>query len=162
MTRKINYQGVTLTNQTAVNELIIAAFNEDTLKHGQGPAGGPPGYDNGQLLAKLQVEEGLLESVYYQEQLVGCYCVQPLLGKEKAELRLLCVAVTHQNQGFGQQIWQELEERLPYKRWLVETPAYSIDNQRFYEESCGFHTVAIHDYQGSQGIVFEKQIEGKD
>ena len=144
------------TELKELNRLIRQAFDADTSLHTLVTKGGPPGYDNGDLLARLLSDSALIcRTVYRQGQLLGFFCL-----KEKTpttcELRLFCVAPTQHNQGLGTAIWQKITNDFPYKSWQVETPEYSARNYYFYTEKCGFKQIGQVHYGPDVAIVLAK------
>lgn len=148
--------------QATIKELgsiIRKAFDADTALHTVASLGGPPGYDNGQLLARLLKDDHLVcRQIHLGTQLVGVFCLEEL-DPFTCELRLLCIDPTLHNQGIGETVWKQIERTFPYKKWQVETPQYSLRNQHFYLKKCGFKLAGQKKYGENIAIVFSKMSE---
>lgn len=141
-------------DEKVVDDLMHRAFDYDyQLYHGPDSHGGPPGYDDGQLLERIK-DNSQLENFVITEAgtLIG------FLSVELAERHLwyFCIDPQKINKGYGTKAWQLFEEMFGAEDWQVETPEYSLRNHHFYEK-LGFKKVGEVTYStGAIGFAFKK------
>lgn len=145
------------TDKVWLTEVMTAAFNYDTAIHRTDTKeDGPPGYDDGTLAEKmLRTADLLIYTIIVDQKRIGflSFSVVGTLGT----LEKFCLLPIYINQGFGTKAWQLLEEQQSCKKWVLETPDYSLTNHYFYEK-CGFIRTGKKKYDDdSYSIIFEKE-----
>lgn len=141
--------------------MMKRAFDDDTRMHTALEADGPPGYADGSLLTRLARKENcVVEKLLWNGETVGAYAA--LAERDICTLELLFVDPRKKNLGIGGNAWKAIRDKFPQaKRWYVETPAYSVRNQRFYQEKCGFHVLRRRDCgNGEYAVVFVQEMQG--
>lgn len=134
----------------------ISAFHYDALIYPGVEIGGPPGYDSvDSALRKMQ------EADYYKiiadGQIIGGIVVFDL-GESHFHLDLLYIDPDYHNRGVGTQAMQFIEQTYPARKWTLDTPAYAIRNQHFYEK---FGYVKVGESTESDNITlfgYEKRL----
>ena len=123
--------------------IMAEAFDDDTQLHTDEEAGGPAGYDNGELLKKLLLSCDV-RKIKYKGNLLGIFAVK--IQKDQGILELFCIDPAQKSNGHGTRIWQEIEKMYTVKTWYTETPDYSVRNRFFYEKKCRFTVIGKKKY----------------
>ena len=108
--------------------IMAEAFDDGTQLHTDEEAGGPAGYDNGELLKKLLLSCDV-RKIKYKGNLLGIFAVK--IQKDQGILELFCIDPAQKSNGHGTRIWQEIEKMYTVKTWYTETPDYSVRNRFF-------------------------------
>ncbi|MEO3944712.1 GNAT family N-acetyltransferase [Gorillibacterium sp. CAU 1737] len=147
-----------------LSTILKDAFNADSQLY-LGKDDGPRGYDDGQLLRRLQTDPGHTAfSLWLNGEDGGCVGGIVLKVNEETQvhqLELLFVNPNLHGRGLGAIAWKRVEEHYPNaRRWCTETPIYSRRNLHFYINKLGFHAVRLqdpfHDENGS--VLLEKVV----
>ena len=142
----------------ALTAAAIAAFHDDARLYGV-PLGGPPGYDLVEYLLKLiNHAEVDTYTIAHAGQIIGGITVQPM-GEGHFHLDMLFVQPAYHNRGIGTQAIQFIEAIYPARKWSLDTPAYAVRNQHFYEKF-GYLKVGEHTPEDDPILLFayEKQM----
>lgn len=136
-------------------DIQIAAFHHDEVLYPGVGLGGPPGYDSIEdALTKMR------EQIYYKiladGQLVGGIVIEEM-GQGHIHLDLLYVHPSYHDRGIGTQAMILLEAAHPAVKWTLDTPAYAIRNQHFYEK-LGYSRVKEYEQDGFALIAYEKRV----
>lgn len=149
------------TDVEVFTPLMKRAFDEDTRRHLGEPAGGPPGYDNGDFLRSYALDPASTAwAVYHGDRPAGVLIAWVGTGDE-GFLGNLFFDPDFQDRGFGLTAWRRLETLFPQvKVWRTETPGFSRRNHHFYINKCGFRLIRIEapgDRLGSQFILEKRR-----
>ena len=124
--------------------IMKRAFDRDMHMHTGEPEGGPPGYNNGNLLRKWYLEKDRKTS--YKVSVDG----KPIGGisiytdEEGTNiLSNIFIDPDCQEKGVGLSMWKFVETKHPASIWRTSTPAFSKRNHSFYVNKCGFAIVKI-------------------
>lgn len=116
----------------ALVQAQIRAFHYDSVLYPGVEEGGPPGYDSVEATLKKMTENEFYKIVV-DGQIVGGII---LFEREPGHFHLdvLNILPEYQNYGIGTQAIKFIEEAHPATNWTLDTPAYAIRNQHFYEK----------------------------
>lgn len=116
----------------ALVQAQIRAFHYDSVLYPGVVEGGPPGYDSVEATFKKMTENEFYKIVV-DGQIVGGII---LFEREPGHFHLdvLNIVPEYQNYGIGTQAIKFIEEAHPATKWTLDTPAYAIRNQHFYEK----------------------------
>ena len=159
MNNKIEYQKIYPVDYEILTRIMTYAFNEDTSMHTDLKEDGPTGYNDGNLIKKLNVcQSSESYKIIYQNNIVGAYTVKIKPNNEYI-LDMLFIDPQYRKDHLGSIVWKDIE--LKYKdakKWIVETPDYSKRNYHFYTKKCGFVFKEENIYNdGSKSFIFEKE-----
>lgn len=136
-------------------QIMTRAFDDDTQIHTGDKAGGPSGYDNGELLKKL-MDSFHARKIKYRGKILGIFALK--IEKNQGILELFCIDPSYKSKGHGTKIWHEIEKAYPVKVWYLETPDYSVRNRYFYEKKCGFSVIGKKEYgENCCSYMFSKE-----
>ncbi len=127
----VTIERATPADAAALTSAAIAAFHDDTRLYGV-PLGGPPGYDSVER-ARKQIEADDYHKIVHDGQIIGGLTVFDM-GESHFHLGTLFVHPDYHNFGVGTQAIQFIEETYPGRKWSLDTPAYALRNQHFYEK----------------------------
>lgn len=143
----------------ALAELQTRTFDDDSRRHGQGDRGGPPGYDS-----QAWQREVMRKAAYYKvlddERIIGGVIVFNM-GGGHYELARVYIDPDYQGRGIGGQVIDFIERAFPARRWTLDTPAWALRNQHFYEKH-GYVKIGEEPRYGTPFplVLYEKQIDG--
>jgi ribosomal protein S18 acetylase RimI-like enzyme len=138
----------------------IAAFHHDSVLYPDVPQGGPPGYTSVETaLQKMREDE--FYKIIADGQIVGGFVIFDV-GNGHYHLDVIFIDPAYQDRGIGTQAIQFMEQTYPASLWTLNTPAYAIRNQHFYEKH-GYVKVGegLLDEGGGQMLLlydYEKRI----
>ncbi len=116
----------------ALTTIQTRTFDDDSRRHGRGERGGPPGYDSAEWQQRM-----MREADYYKILEDGRIVGGAILfdkGGGHIYLGRIYLAPECQNRGVGAQALRLIESAYPSaNRWTLETPAWALRNQHFYE-----------------------------
>ncbi len=115
----------------ALTAAAIAAFHDDARLYGV-PLSGPPGYDLVDHALALMVE-GDYYKIAHEGQIIGGMVVFDA-GDGHFHLGVLYIHPDYHNLGIGSKAMRFLEQTYPARKWTLDTPAYAVRNQHFYEK----------------------------
>lgn len=125
----------------ALTAAAIAAFHDDARLYGV-PLSGPPGYDSVEHALELMAE-GDYYKIEQDGRIIGGMVVFDE-GEGHFHLGVLFVHPEYHNLGIGSQAIQFIERRYSAaKKWTLDTPAYAVRNQHFYEK---FDYVKVNEF----------------
>jgi GNAT superfamily N-acetyltransferase len=111
----------------------IAAFEYDDVLYPGVGVGGPPGYNDINHLRQIIREEAYYKIVYDGQIVGGIGMVDE--GAGHMYIDVLYIHPDYHNLGIGTQTMQFVERAYPAAhKWTLNTPAYAIRNQHFYEK----------------------------
>lgn len=144
MYKDLTFEVLNREDIDSLTPIMKRAFDEDTKRHLNEEAGGPPGYDNGDFLRRYALDRrSTAYKVSMDNKLVGAIIVW-INSSNRNYLGNMFVDTGLQDQGIGSRIWEFVERQYPEtKVWETETPAFSKRNHNFYINKCGFHVVKI-------------------
>jgi ribosomal protein S18 acetylase RimI-like enzyme len=150
----LTFERATDDDAEALVKVEIAAFHHDNVLYGV-PLDGPPGYDSvDTALTKMR------ESDYYKivldGQIIGGMTVYDQ-GERHFHLDLIYINPAHHDRGIGSRAMSFLDQTYPAKKWSLDTPAYAIRNQHFYEKF-GYVKVGETEYPGITLFAYERYI----
>jgi GNAT superfamily N-acetyltransferase len=140
----------------ALVQAQIRAFHYDTALYLGVEESGPPGYDSVEdTLRKIQEDE--FYKILVDGQIVGGII---LFEREPGHFHLdvLNIVPEYQNFGIGTCAITFIEQTYPASKWTLDTPAYAIRNQHFYEK---FGYVKVGETGEAGGLIlfaYEKQV----
>jgi GNAT superfamily N-acetyltransferase len=116
----------------ALVQAQIRAFHYDSVLYSGVEEGGPPGYDSVEDTLK-KIREDEFYKILVDGQIVGGII---LFEREAGHFHLdvLNIVPEYQNYGIGTQAIKFIEQTYPASKWTLDTPAYAIRNQHFYEK----------------------------
>lgn len=136
-----------LLTEAEIGELapiMTRAFDDDTRRHTDRDAGGPPGYDDGSFLRKYALD--LTSDTYTvrsDTMIIGAAIVFPR-GESECFLGNIFIDPAFQDKGVGMEVWRMIQAQYPdVVTWKTETQGFSKRNHHFYVNKCGFHIVRI-------------------
>ena len=154
----ISYQEIYPSDYDVLTKIMISAFNEDTVMHTNQTEDGPPGYNDGSLVKRLNEHENFVScKVMYGKDIVGAYSVGINQDNEYS-LEMLYIDPNFRGKHIGTKVWFDIEQKFEEAvRWTVETPDYSTRNHFFYTQKCGFKYWKENVYpNGDKSFIFEK------
>ena len=128
----IAFEHATAADVEALVKAQISAFHYDAVLYPGVEEGGPPGYDSVEATLKKIIEDEFYKIVV-DGQIVGGII---LFEREPGHFHLdvLNIVPEYQNYGIGTQAMKFIEQKYPATKWTLDTPAYAIRNQHFYEK----------------------------
>jgi GNAT superfamily N-acetyltransferase len=110
----------------------IASFHSDAVYYPDVEEGGPPGYDNVDVMRRRIVED-ITFTIRVDGEIAGGIIVFP---KDAAHMHLdvIFVEPTLHNKGVGSRAMSFLAEMYPGMTWTLDTPVYAVRNHHFYEK----------------------------
>jgi GNAT superfamily N-acetyltransferase len=134
----------------------IAAFHSNAPIFGI-ELSGPPGYDSPGHARSLMQQHSYYKIVA-DGQIIGgiVVCDQ---GEGHFLLDLLYIDPRFHKLGIGTRAMQFIEQTFPAKKWSLDTPAWAIRNQHFYEKR-GYVKVSEEKFPGITMFAYEKHIGG--
>jgi hypothetical protein len=143
-------------------EIMKRAFDEDSRRHLNAPAGGPPGYDNGDFLRKWALDKNSQSfKVYKDKKPIGLFIVW-INGNNENFLGNMFIDPDIQDKGLGAIVWKYIEQKYPETiMWRTETPGFSKRNHNFYVNKCGFAIVKIENPKDiyNESYLMEKRMK---
>lgn len=134
-------------------EIIRTSFDADAAFHlGAGKQGGPPGYHNGELLQRVKQDPDLCLYLLQEKIVIGLIVANP----NKKQICYFCLDPRFIGKGYGTRAWQLFEQLLTTDCWILETPAYSLRNQRFYAKN-GFKKIGEKWYSKDLSYIYQKK-----
>jgi len=133
-------------------EIQISAFSNDSKMCGSGP----PGFDSSEHQIKC------LDNYFYyvikdSKETVGGFYFS--VDEKGLNLIRLFVEPSQQNQGLGKLVLDFLANQISESMYIeLETPTFSVEAQRFYENN-GFQKVQIIDYKSGSSFLYRKSVE---
>jgi ribosomal protein S18 acetylase RimI-like enzyme len=128
----IAFERATPSDAEALVKVQIASFHSDAVLYPGVGVGGPPGYDSVEITLK-KIEEDEFYKIVFEGQIIGGIIVVDM-GEGHFHLDVLNVDPSYHNRGIGTQAMQFIERTYPATKWTLDTPAYAIRNQHFYEK----------------------------
>jgi len=128
----IIFERATLTDAEALVNAQIAAFHHDAVLYPGIEIGGPPGYDSAER-TRQRIEEGIFYTMVDAGQIVGGMVVFDM-GQGHVHLGQIFIVPAYQDRGIGTRAILFLEHTHPATLWTLDTPAWAIRNQHFYEK----------------------------
>jgi ribosomal protein S18 acetylase RimI-like enzyme len=132
MKMNVTIERATVADTEALVKAQIAAFHHDAILYPAIEIGGPPGYDSVERTQK-KIGEGLCYKMVDAGQIIGGIVVFDM-GQGHFHLDLIFIDPAYHNRGIGTRAMQFLERTYPAKLWTLDTPAWAIRNQHFYEK----------------------------
>jgi ribosomal protein S18 acetylase RimI-like enzyme len=132
----------------ALVKIQVAAFHNDALIYPGVEIGGPPGYDAVESVLK-KIDEDDYFKVVVDGQIVGGIVVFDM-GRGHFHLDLIYLDPEYHDRGIGTQAMQFIEQQYDAPLWTVDTPAYAVRNQHFYEK---FGYVKVGEVEEPGGIL---------
>jgi ribosomal protein S18 acetylase RimI-like enzyme len=132
-------------------DIQIRAFHQDALDYPDVEEGGPPGYD--ELASVLKdIEKYYTHKIVSDGKIVGGIVVA---GYEEGHYHLdkIYIDPAYHNQGIGTKAMNFIEATYPATKWTLDTPAYAVRNQHFYEKF-GYIKVGEREEDGDSLILF--------
>ena len=134
-------------------KIIRTSFDADTACHlGADKQDGPSGYHNGELLKRVKQDPDLSLYLLQENGIIGLIVANP----SKHQICYFCLDPDFIGKGVGTLAWQLFEKRFPVDYWILETPAYSLRNQRFYEKN-GFKKIGEKWYSKDLPYIYQKK-----
>jgi ribosomal protein S18 acetylase RimI-like enzyme len=128
----ITFERATHADAEALVNAQIAAFHHDAVLHPGIGIGGPPGYDSVEH-TRTKLGQALGYKMVDSRQIMGGFVVWDM-GQGRMHLDLLFIHPAYHNRGIGTRAMRFLEHTYPATRWTLNTPAWAIRNQHFYEK----------------------------
>lgn len=128
----IAFERATVADAEALVNAQIAAFHHDAVLYPGIAIGGPPGYDSVEH-TRTKIGEVLGCKIVDAGQIIGGFVVFDR-GQGHVHVDLIFIAPAYHNCGIGTRAMQFLEQTYPATRWTLNTPAWAIRNQHFYEK----------------------------
>lgn len=152
----ISFERATPDDAEALVDAQIRAFHYDTVLYPGVEESGPPGYDSVEATLKKICEDEFYKIVV-DGQIVGGII---LFEREPGHFHLdvLNIVPEYQNYGIGTRAIEFIEQTYPASKWTLDTPAYAIRNQHFYEK---FGYVKVGENQEVGGLLlfaYEKRM----
>jgi GNAT superfamily N-acetyltransferase len=120
---------------------------------------GPGGYDSLERNTEL-IEQGRMFKIIFSEEVVGG-AVVTVENRTKARLNRIFISPRKQGNGIGSQAVCVIEGMYPeVLSWELDTPYWSIRNQRFYQK-LGYHRTTLSLEPGSGFIIYIYRKENK-
>ncbi len=116
----------------ALTAAAVAAFHDDARLYPGVPLSGPPGYDSVDHALEL-MDEADYYKIAQDGQIIGGIVVFDM-GDGYFHLGVLFVHPDYHNYGIGTQAMQFIERTYLARKWTLDTPAYAVRNQHFYEK----------------------------
>jgi GNAT superfamily N-acetyltransferase len=154
----LTIERATSDDAPALTAAAIAAFHDDARLYGV-PLGGPPGYDSVEHMLRLvNHAEVYTYKITHVGQIVGGITVCDM-GDGHFHLDMLFVQPVYHNRGIGTRALQFIEAAYPARKWSLDTPAYAVRNQHFYEKF-GYVKIGEHTPEDDPILLFayEKQV----
>lgn len=128
----------------ALNQIMKRAFDEDSLVH-LTKTGGPIGYDNGELLKKIFVNEKNTSFLILRDTtLIGGVSITVDQKTNINVLNMIFIDSNEQNSGAASSVWKALEKKFNNaKVWRCQSNLYSTKNMNFLINKCGFRCTRI-------------------
>lgn len=149
----VTYRIATLSDLPSLTEVMTRAFDDDARRYLGLDRGGPPGYDNGDFFRRWLFTDAPTEGYVIElDGLVVGGMIVWVLPEREFRLGTLFVDVDVQDRGIGTGAWEFLRDSYPEaRRWVLDTPVWSVRNHRFYEK-CGFSRTR----QEGDGVEFRR------
>jgi ribosomal protein S18 acetylase RimI-like enzyme len=128
----ISFERATVADAEALVKAQIAAFHHDAVLYPEIEIGGPPGYDSVES-TRQKIEDSLCYKMVEAGQIIGGMVVFDM-DRGHFHLDLIFIDPASQDRGIGTRAMQFLEQTYPAKQWTLNTPAWAIRNQHFYEK----------------------------
>lgn len=128
----VSFERATAADAEALVEAQIAAFHHDAVLQPGIAIGGPPGYDSVER-TRAKIGEALCYKMVDAGQIMGGLVVWDM-GQGRMHLDLIFIHPAYHNHGIGTRAIQFIEQTYPATRWTLNTPAWAIRNQHFYEK----------------------------
>lgn len=129
----------------------IAAFHHDFVLYPAVELSGPPGYDSVDAMLK-KIADDECYTITVNEVCVGGI-VLFAQADNHVHLDVIFIDPAYHNQGIGTLAMQFIEQAHPAAYWTLDTPAYALRNQHFYEKF-GYIKVAEHIYEGDNTPLY--------
>jgi len=138
-----------------LTQLSTLVFDDDSTKHNQGEKGGPPGYDSIEW-QNFILTSGMYYKVLNEGKIVGGVILFKK-GRVHLEIGRIYIHPEFQNKGLGTEVLSLLERRNPgIKKWTLNTPAWAVRNQHFYEKLGYIKVGELTTENGLGLILYEK------
>jgi ribosomal protein S18 acetylase RimI-like enzyme len=152
---QIRFERAVLADAAVLVAAQIAAFHHDAVLYPGIEPDGPPGYDSVE-----QMEQTIQRHECYKI-LVGQEPVGVIVVFERGEghyhLDVIAIIPACQGQGIGSAAMRFIEESYPATRWTLDTPAYALRNQHFYEK-LGYQKVGEEALADITLFAYEKRL----
>jgi len=155
----IEYQKIYQVDYEILTRIMTSAFNEDTSMHTDLKEDGPNGYNDGRLIKRLNEDEDFESyKIIYQNNIIGAYTIG-IKQNDEYTLEMLFIDLDYREKHFGTIVWNDIEQKYNCaKKWILETPSYSIRNHHFYTKKCGFTFYRENIYNDDcKSFIFIKQ-----
>ncbi len=151
----ITFERATAVDAEALVKVQIRAFHNDTRIYPGVEIGGPPGYDSVESSLK-KIGQDIFYKIVCEGRIIGGIVVFDM-GQGHLHLDLIYLDPDYHNRGIGTRAMQFIEETYPATKWTLDTPAYAVRNQHFYEKF-GYVKVSEQEHDGITLIAYEKQL----
>ena len=129
----ITFERATAVDAKAMTQIQITSFNDESRIYAGIDVGGPPGYDKVDTLLR-KIAEDETYKIVDDGKIIGGLVVYDY-GDGHYHLDLLFIETSYHNRGIGTQAMHFIEQAFPdAKKWTLNTPAYAVRNQHFYEK----------------------------
>lgn len=146
---------VSLSDANIIKTINTDAYNDETNRFGPGRDGGPPGYNEIDVIKDL-ISKYPCYKIVAEDTVIGWFWLHEH-DQNTVELEDFCISPIYHNKGYGYETLLKMHELVPEKKkWILGTPHYSVKNQYLYEKA-GYKQVGVSE----DGFLFlyEKEIE---
>ena len=152
---RITFERATVADAEALVNAQIAAFDHDAVLYPGVGIGGPPGYDSVER-TREKIGASLGYKMVDAGQVIGGIVVWDM-GQGRFHIDLIFIDPAYHNCGIGTRAMLFLEHSYPATLWTLNTPAWAIRNQHFYEK-LGYVKVAEETHPDIILFAYEKRI----
>ena len=128
----LTFERATPADAETLLPIQIAAFHNDALIYPGVEEGGPPGYDQLEVLLE-KINRDIYYKFVYDGQIVGGLVIDDL-GHGHLHVDVLYIDPAYHNRGIGTRAMQFIEQEHRAALWTLNTPQYALRNQHFYEK----------------------------
>lgn len=161
--QELTFEEITEEDIAVLTPMMRRAFDEDTRIHLGEESGGPPGYDNGDLLRKYGLSQDITSyKISMHGNVIGAIILWINPTTHQNYLGNIFIDTEVESQGIGKKVWEFVESEFPSTEiWQAETPIYSRRNHHFYVNKCGFHVVEIKNPKSLEdgSYILEKRMK---
>lgn len=138
-------------------QVQIASFHHDSVLYPGVEIGGPPGYDSVDAFrAKITRDE--CYKIQHDGRIVGGLVIYARDAVHH-HLDVIFIDSEFQGRGIGTQALRFMEASYPgVQVWTLDTPAWAVRNQHFYEKNGYVREYTFEDDDGTPLIAYKKQI----
>jgi ribosomal protein S18 acetylase RimI-like enzyme len=143
----IVFEKMSAADAQTLLDIQIRAFHQDTIDYGV-EEGGPPDYDSLEHMLK-DIEKYYSYKILADGKIVGGIVVWNY-GEGHYHLDKIYIDPAYHNQGIGTKAMNFLEASYPATKWTLDTPAYALRNQHFYEK---FGYLKVGEHEEADGFI---------